>query len=98
MFSQSDTFHPWVAVAKHTQLKKRKRSILMFIEKVKLWYTTFTIAMYYKVFKSLLIIHKDKTKETMFNDVFICARDTLAVFNKFIAGFYGSNKVNLQKF
>ena len=31
----------------------------------------------------------------MFNDVFI-SRDTLAVFDKFIAGFYGSHKVNLQ--
>ena len=28
--------------------------------------------------------------------VFICDKDTLAVFDKFLAGFYGSHKVNLQ--
>ena len=28
--------------------------------------------------------------------VFICARDSLAVFDKFLAGFYGLHKVNLQ--
>ena len=32
----------------------------------------------------------------MFNDVFICDKDTLAVFDKFLPGFYGSHKVNLQ--
>ena len=28
--------------------------------------------------------------------VFICDKDTLAVFDKFLPGFYGSHKVNLQ--
>ena len=28
--------------------------------------------------------------------VFICDKDTLAVFDKFLDGFYRSNKVNLQ--
>ena len=30
--------------------------------------------------------------------VFICDKDTLAVFDIFLAGFYGSHKVNLQNF
>ena len=29
---------------------------------------------------------------------FKCAKDTLAVFDKFLSGFYGSRKVNLQNF
>ena len=28
--------------------------------------------------------------------VYICDKDTLAVFDKFLTGFYGSHKVNLQ--
>ena len=34
----------------------------------------------------------------MFTDVFICDKDTLAVCGKFLPGFYGSHKVNLQNF
>ena len=30
--------------------------------------------------------------------VFICDEDTLAVSDKFLTGFYGSHKVNLQNF
>ena len=30
--------------------------------------------------------------------VCICDKDTLAVFDKFLPGFYGSHKVNLQNF
>ena len=41
-------------------------------------------------FKTSLIIHEDKTKEIH--------KDTLAVFDIFLAGFYGSHKVNLQNF
>ena len=32
----------------------------------------------------------------MFNECFKCNKDTLAVFDKFLAGFYGSHKLNLQ--
>ena len=43
---------------------------------------------------------KIKQKKYMFNEclVFICDKDTLAVFDIFLAGFYGSHKVNLQNF
>ena len=43
---------------------------------------------------------KIKQKKYMFNKclVFICDKDTLAVFDIFLAGFYGSHKVNLQNF
>ena len=34
----------------------------------------------------------------MFNDVFICDKNTLAVFDIFLAEFYSSHKVNLQNF
>ena len=30
--------------------------------------------------------------------VFICDKDTLAVLDKFLPGFYGSHNVNLQNF
>ena len=30
--------------------------------------------------------------------VFICDKDTLAVLDKFLAGFYVSNKVNFQNY
>ena len=30
--------------------------------------------------------------------VFICDKDTCAIFDKFLPGFYGSHKVNLQNF
>ena len=30
--------------------------------------------------------------------VFICDKDTFAVFDKFLPGFYDSHKVNLQNF
>ena len=32
----------------------------------------------------------------MFNECLICCRDSLAVFDKFLAGFCGSHKANLQ--
>ena len=34
----------------------------------------------------------------MFNDVFICDNDTLAVLAKFLVGFFFSNKVNFQNY
>ena len=34
----------------------------------------------------------------MFNDVFICDKDTLAVLDKFLAVFYVSNKINFQNY
>ena len=39
---------------------------------------------------------KQKKYNTCLMSVFICDKDTLAVFDKFLAGFYRSNKVNLQ--
>ena len=51
-------------------------------------------------FKNSLIIHEDKTKEihACLMSVFICDKDTLAVFDIFLAGLYGSHKVNPQNF
>ena len=51
---------------------------------------------YYYYIITLLIIHKDKTKEPCLMSVFICDEDTLAVLDKFLVGFYVSNKVNFQ--
>ena len=34
----------------------------------------------------------------MFNGVFICDKDTLAVHDQFLARFYVSNKVNFQHY
>ena len=39
---------------------------------------------------------KIKQKKCMFNDIFKCDKNTLAIFDTFLAGFYGSHKVNLQ--
>ena len=41
---------------------------------------------------------KQKKYNTCLMSVFICDKDTLAVFDIFLAGFYGSHKVNLQNF
>ena len=40
---------------------------------------------------------KIKQKSPRLMSVFICNKDTLAVINIFLAGFYLSNKVNFQK-
>ena len=45
----------------------------------------------------LSIIHEDKTN-TCLTSVFICDKDTLAVLDKFLAGFSVSNKVNFQSY
>ena len=43
-----------------------------------------------------LIFHEDKTN--MFDDVFICDKETLVVLHKLLAGFYVSNEVNFQNY
>ena len=41
---------------------------------------------------------KIKQTKSMFNECLVCDKDTPVVLDKFLAGFYVSNKVNFQNY